>query len=203
MAGIPSDLFKELRETLLNCGPVADDQQLQRAFNDPQISAWRYSVPQASNPVDRVEALIDYLHNKRRAKSRENALVLFLRVWSERRTPVDDCNDRLADLAYKLERALREDEAETAAPRPATAGRDIYARYEVGLQRLMDRLHKKRVDTSEALAYEHRLLENIGRTRRSGDNELRRSERNEVIEQLNALALTELGESFTALCGER
>jgi len=105
MAGIPPNMHKQLREALLDCGPFGDDNQLRAVFAHPKLRPWRHSVPQASNPADRVDATIAFLVEKRRADTKENALVLLLQVLSERFDPADECHPRLAKLAENLERA--------------------------------------------------------------------------------------------------
>lgn len=106
MPAIPSNVHKRLRETLLDCGPFGDDNQLRAVFAHPTLKPWRHSVPQASNQADRVDAAIAFLIEKRRSDTRENALVLLLRVLSGRYDPNDECHPRLARLADDLEHAL-------------------------------------------------------------------------------------------------
>lgn len=54
--------------------------------------------------------------------------------------------------------------------------------------------------TSSPALYEQQLRENIGQTRRHGDNGERASRRSEIIEQLNRLAIQKAGQSFNDLC---
>ena len=54
---------------------------------------------------------------------------------------------------------------------------------------------------SEILVYQARLSENIANSRRYGDNHDLKSDRFSIIEQLNQLALSELGISFNELSG--
>ncbi len=106
MAGIPSDLFRKLRQALLECGPFESDGSLTAVFAAPELRPWRYSVRQATSRADRVDALMAFLVNKSRADTGCNALVLLLRVLSSRLDPVDRCHGRLERLAGELERAL-------------------------------------------------------------------------------------------------
>lgn len=105
-AGIPPTMYSQLREALLDCGPFGNDSQLRSVFAHAKLRPWRHSVPQAANPADRVDAVIAFLVEKQRADTKENALVLLLRVLSERLDPADECRPRLARLADKLELAL-------------------------------------------------------------------------------------------------
>lgn len=77
---------------------------------------------------------------------------------------------------------------------------DIYTPYEIGLARLLAQLGQAHSRYVEALTYQQKLTENISQTRRYRDTQMRRSERTEVIEQLNLLALSELELSFNELC---
>lgn len=106
MLGIPIAIYSRLREALLDCGPFEDDRQLKAVFAHPKLRPWRHSVPQASDPSARVDAAIAFLAEKRRADTGENALVLLLRVLSERIDPADECHPRLVRLAGELEHAL-------------------------------------------------------------------------------------------------
>lgn len=77
---------------------------------------------------------------------------------------------------------------------------DMFTAYEQGvhnLLRLLGQEHKRYV---EALTYQQRLNENILKARLRGDSDTLKSERTEVIERLNQLALSELGLSFAQLC---
>lgn len=75
--------------------------------------------------------------------------------------------------------------------------------YQNGLQQLLNRIPSNHARYSEALVYQQRLIENIARSQRFGETSERRSERAEIIEQLNDLALDVYGEPFNALCGMR
>jgi hypothetical protein len=87
-----------LRDTLLECGPFDDDKRVAALFADPRLKPWRYSVPQGWNPVSRVSMIIDHLHNKYRADTTENALVLLLQILAEMQ-PGTLCAQRLISLA--------------------------------------------------------------------------------------------------------
>jgi len=87
--------------------------------------------------------------------------------------------------------------AGAAAPTPG--GGDAYARYEVGLTRLLARLEARHPRRSEALVYEQRLRENLAQARFYGDTETRRAERAEIVSRLNVLAQDALGISFNEL----
>lgn len=87
-------------------------------------------------------------------------------------------------------------------PTSQVSGRykDSFTHYEIGLVNLVEQIGQDHPRYVEGLGYQTRLRENINWARHHGDTETRRSERSEIIAQLNDLALTVLGESFTDLC---
>lgn len=105
-AGIPLDLLSQLRETLLECEQFESDRQLRSVFAYARLKPWRNSLPQAASPTSRVDAVIDFLVNKRRSDTKENALVLLLRVLSNLIEERDELHQHLANLADELENAL-------------------------------------------------------------------------------------------------
>ena len=107
MSGIPADLFKQLREALLDCGPCGNYNQLQAVFQVyAELSPFRHSIPQAPDPAAQVNAVIAYLVDRQRADTKENALILLLRVLSEQIDPGAECHHRLARLAEELGQVL-------------------------------------------------------------------------------------------------
>lgn len=107
VAGIPSALYHRLCQVLPDCGKFFDDdQQLKAVFTNERIAPWRQDVPQSSDSVSRVHALINFLYPKRRSDTQENALVLFLRVLSGEIDSGDANHKQLADLASELEQSI-------------------------------------------------------------------------------------------------
>jgi hypothetical protein len=78
---------------------------------------------------------------------------------------------------------------------------DIFEQYRTGLKQLLDKLEREPDGYSQALSYQHQLIENIDRKERFGDTETLRSKRAEIIEQLNKLTRSHLGITFNKLCG--
>jgi hypothetical protein len=120
MAGIPLTLYNPLKQALLDCGPFESDDALRAIFVDDRLKPWRHSLPQASSPTSRAEAIIAFLVDKRRADTKESVLVLLLRVLSERHDPADECHLRLARLAEELEGTLGR--GTSPAQRPTSIG---------------------------------------------------------------------------------
>ncbi len=102
---------------------------------------------------------------------------------------------------------------------------DVYTKYEIGLQTLLRRLEERLAESDpqyleavkqhnekarlnaklhpaygDALTYQQRLMENIEMARHAGDNETRRSDRAEIIRQLNHLTASALNVDFNNLC---
>jgi hypothetical protein len=79
---------------------------------------------------------------------------------------------------------------------------DIYTPYEQGLRELLNRL-----DTQAHPSYhtvqllQQRLSDNIATSRRYGDTQTRRTERSDIILQLDQIAMAELNTSFSDLSG--
>lgn len=79
---------------------------------------------------------------------------------------------------------------------------DVYILYEAGLDELLRRLGRDHPQYPEALIYEQRLRENILSSRKYGNRDTFASERAEVIDGLNRIAVLALGISFNDLCKE-
>lgn len=56
---ISPDLYHRLRTALLRCGPFNSDDTLKTVFIDERISPWRDEIPNAANPKDRVNKVVE------------------------------------------------------------------------------------------------------------------------------------------------
>jgi nucleoside phosphorylase len=101
---LSGELYKRLRQALLDCGPFESDRTLRAVFAHPALKPLQSGLPQASSTADRVDEMINFLSNVRNS-SGESMLVVLLRVLSERINPAIDCHHRLAGLANELARA--------------------------------------------------------------------------------------------------
>ncbi len=77
---------------------------------------------------------------------------------------------------------------------------ETYRRYETGLAQLLSRLGPDHASYSDALIFQHRLVENIEHCRLHGDTEIHRSNRSVIVGQLNLLAASALSLTFYELC---
>ncbi len=121
MSGLSTATYQEIRGALLECGPIGTDQELRAVFSHPRLRPWRNRVPQSYSPTGRVDAVIDFLHNKANTDG-HNALVLFLTVLSDnmRLEGETGCQQRLLEAAAAMA-------AETGTQLPEDAVREVAA----------------------------------------------------------------------------
>ena len=99
--GIAGDLLQRLRRTLLNCPALDDDRALNAVFVDSRVKAWAIHAPQAGSRAQRVNALIDALHEQKNADGTP-ALALFLWALCDNIDEVDLSHTELDDLARAI-----------------------------------------------------------------------------------------------------
>jgi hypothetical protein len=105
MAGIPLQLLNRLRQALLHCEQFESDRRLMAIFTSEPLHPWRFSLPQADSLSSRVDNVIAFLVDKHRSDTKENALVLFVRLLSEQIDEADERHQQLANLALDLEKS--------------------------------------------------------------------------------------------------
>lgn len=105
MAGLAHELLADLRNVLLDCGPLASASDLRTVFVDQRIKPWRDNLPDASSTTSRMDIVISYLID-RRNRGGENALLLFIQVLRDRANKEEACYDELVAMAERLEEAL-------------------------------------------------------------------------------------------------
>ncbi|MBN1877868.1 MAG: hypothetical protein JXA33_26845 [Anaerolineae bacterium] len=107
LVGIPPDLQKRLLKTLLTSHFFDTDEHIRSLFLDQRVGAWRWRIPQANTPYDRVMQVTEFLFDQFSADTgwgQENALVLLLRVLQGKIEPGDALHLALEELATALER---------------------------------------------------------------------------------------------------
>lgn len=193
MAGISPALLTDLRATLLSCGPFRHPDQLHALFIDARLNPWRTQIPEADSEAGRLNAVIDTLigHENKRE---ENALVLFIQVLSESLHEEDICHQQLKTLATRLDKELK-----TGVAEEPEVVNDVFVAYEAGLQLLQHKIRQGQPGYQEVLTFQQRLNENISKVRRSGDREVLRAERAEVLAQLNELTRKQFNLPFNEL----
>ena len=208
MAGLTSSTRRQLNQVLLSCGPFESDRALRAVFSSySSINAWHDLLPEATSRKERVDLVIDLLH-ERKNKHGENGLVLFLQVLVEWVPDGDGCRQQLERVRMLVEQEVggvpaghdTHFTARTPSPSSSFGGDPGYER---GLNILLNRLGKQHERNAEAAVYEQRLRENLKEKKRYGDTEGRRAGRAEIIDHLNEIALSTLGVSFNELCRSR
>lgn len=104
--GIPPNLNKEIRQALLDCGPLDTPASLRAVFIDNRISIWQNDLPEANSKTERVDQVISFLYKKQNDAG-ENGLVLFMKVLRDGEDQKDACYHRLTALASRLEQELK------------------------------------------------------------------------------------------------
>lgn len=109
MATIAPETLAWLRDVFKTCGPFSNDRELSAVFVDARVAPWRDDLPEADSRIDRVDALIEYLHDNFSAVASDkedvvpqNALVLFTQVLVDRTDPEDACYVTLQAVAQRL-----------------------------------------------------------------------------------------------------
>lgn len=101
MAGLPALLLKELKQTLLECGPFGSDHALMTVFADERIAPWRNQVSGAYRRQERVDLFVSDFLNRRNIAG-QNVLVLFLQALHDQAIEEDACHQWLNDVAIKV-----------------------------------------------------------------------------------------------------
>ena len=104
--GVPSNLSKQLRDTLLQCDPFDSDAYLKDIFADERLYFWQNQLKQADNRIRRVEGVINLLFNKY-DEAGNNILVQLLHVLEERVAHGDKLRSRLANLGDELDHRIK------------------------------------------------------------------------------------------------
>jgi formylglycine-generating enzyme required for sulfatase activity len=118
MSGLPSDLNKRLRDTLVMCPQFDTDENLRAIFVDERIFPWRNALSQAISRNSRVQLAINFLYEQQNIRN-ENALVLLLQVLSECVDLGDILCHKLSALADEVERCLDSERSQsTLLPEP-------------------------------------------------------------------------------------
>jgi hypothetical protein len=103
MPGIPAPLYKRLSEALSQCDQFENNQQLRSFFKGYDfLSPWANSLPQANSTAQRVTLVIGFLVEQCRNDTKENVLVILVRLLSDTIDPVDSRHQTLSELADEL-----------------------------------------------------------------------------------------------------
>ena len=117
MAGIPPELYQKLRQFLLDCEQFESDRALRSVVSTYQpLRPWRF-LPQANSITSRVNAVISYLQDKSRSDTKENALVLLLRLLKDLIEEEDQRHQQLVNLILELENAFADNSTLIRGPK--------------------------------------------------------------------------------------
>ncbi len=105
--GIPPDLYRRLTTALLPTGDFNSQSRLESHFVDVRISPWRYRLPEATTPQNRLQETLSFLYQQFSSDSaytggQSNALVLFLHVLGEALDSGDGRQREIIALANML-----------------------------------------------------------------------------------------------------
>lgn len=107
MSGIPPEIYSRLRNVLLNCDQFNSAQRLRSFFKaNAPLTPWE-SHWQAGSPSELVEDAIGYLNDKFLNDTKENALVILVRLLGNSIDPADARHQILAELAEELNAVLQ------------------------------------------------------------------------------------------------
>ena len=79
----------------------------------------------------------------------------------------------------------------------------LFSYYRHGLAELINKMGRDHPRFTDALVYQHRLLENLEQTAQYGDTPEREAQRAEILGLCNQLSLNVLEQTFHELCGLR
>ncbi|MEZ2341485.1 serine protease [Microcoleus sp.] len=106
MSGIPPEINDRLYEALLDCDQFDDAGTLRKFFKgNAPLNPWRNHWQQGS-PSKLVEEAIGYLCDKHRDDTKENALVILVRLLANRIDSADSRHQILDKLAQELNSVL-------------------------------------------------------------------------------------------------
>jgi hypothetical protein len=100
--GIPSELSKPLRETLLQCAELIDPADLRGVLSHELLTPWRDSVPTGGSSRTRVSSVLSHLADQYRTDG-QNALVIFLQVLADNYPEDNRLHGQLLQLAERLQ----------------------------------------------------------------------------------------------------
>ena len=104
--GIPSEIYSKLRNALLDCEQFDSVERLRNFFRaNALLTPWRNRW-KAGSPSELVEDAIGYLHDKFRSDTKENALVILVRLLAKSIDPADSRHQTLVEIAQEFSQVL-------------------------------------------------------------------------------------------------
>ncbi|MDJ0736966.1 MAG: serine protease [Nostocaceae cyanobacterium] len=107
MPGIPDDMYPRLCRALSNCDQFRTNDRLIDFFDSNDLlKPWCDALPETGNRDERAERVIAYLVEQYRNDTKENLLLILLRLLKNRIDPVKPLYQTLSELIQKLEPIL-------------------------------------------------------------------------------------------------
>ncbi len=107
MPGIPENIYPRLWRTLSNCDQFRSNDRLIDFFDSNDvIKPWCNNLPETSSRDERAQRVIAYLDDEYRNDTKENVLMILLRLLTKQIDPVKELHQTLSELIQELEPIL-------------------------------------------------------------------------------------------------
>ncbi|MBO3457238.1 serine protease [Aetokthonos hydrillicola Thurmond2011] len=107
MPGIPREIYPKLKQTLSGCDQFKSHDRLIGFFDaNEELKPWCDDLPEAGNKNERAERVISYLVDQYRSDTKENVLLMLLRLLKDQVEPVKQIYQSLSERLQELEPVL-------------------------------------------------------------------------------------------------
>ncbi|MBD2514715.1 trypsin-like peptidase domain-containing protein [Nostoc sp. FACHB-973] len=107
MPGIPENIYPRLWRTLSNCDQFRTNDRLIDFFDSNDVlKPWCNNLPETSSRDERAQRVIAYLDDEYRNDTKENVLMILLRLLTKQIDPVKELHQTLSELIQELEPIL-------------------------------------------------------------------------------------------------
>ncbi|NER30043.1 MAG: trypsin-like peptidase domain-containing protein, partial [Symploca sp. SIO1C4] len=116
MPGIPPKIYPRLRQALSDCDQFKSHSRLFNFFdaNEP-LKPWCDDLPEVDNRTERAERLIGFLVNEIRNDTKENVLLILLRLLKDQIDSIKPLHQTLSDLLQELAPILSDSNSNSSA----------------------------------------------------------------------------------------
>lgn len=107
MPGIPREIYPKLKQTLSDCDQFRSHDRLIDFFDaNEELKPWCDALPEVGNKNERAERVISYLVEQYRSDTKENVLLILLRLLRDQVEPVKQIYQTLSERLQELEPIL-------------------------------------------------------------------------------------------------
>ncbi|MHC0067154.1 trypsin-like serine peptidase [Nostoc sp. UIC 10890] len=107
MPGIPDDIYPRLWRALSNCDQFRTNDRLIDFFDSNDLlKPWCNNLPETSSRDERAQRVIAYLDDEYRNDTKDNVLMILLRLLTKQIDPVKSLYQTLSELIQELEPIL-------------------------------------------------------------------------------------------------